>query len=134
MSDAESMVEEAIGFLQKTSSATGGSLFDHLTDIVSTVRSSSSPCDRNPLGIQILKERPHDALDVLEASYILKRFQRKGEDASLPEHLVPRCRLRILPEIASLQGEDHVRRMETYLKLLRYTAMTSDAGCDAFVS
>ena len=98
MADAESAVEKAVGFLQKTSSATGGSLFDHLSDIVSTVRSPSSPCARTPSAIQILKERPHEALDVLETSYILKRAQRRGEDAPVPEYAnaVPLRRLRIL--------------------------------------
>ena len=96
MADAESAVEEAVRFLQKTSSATGGSLFDHLSDIVSTVRSPSSPCARTPSAIQILKERPHDALDVLETSYILKRAQQRGEDAPVPGYAVPLRRLRIL--------------------------------------
>ncbi|KAK9832258.1 hypothetical protein WJX74_004503 [Apatococcus lobatus] len=59
----EGRVEESLAFLQKTSSKNGQSVFDHFVDVVQ----------------QILEERPNQAVDLLETSYLVKRSKGRSD-------------------------------------------------------
>ncbi|KAK9856818.1 hypothetical protein WJX84_000031 [Apatococcus fuscideae] len=59
----EGRVEDSLAFLQKTSSKNGQSVFDHFVDVVQ----------------QILEERPAQAVDLLETSYLVKRSKGRTD-------------------------------------------------------
>ncbi|KAK9828684.1 hypothetical protein WJX72_001516 [[Myrmecia] bisecta] len=64
----ENQLQEAVAFLQKTGSTGGNSVYEHLTKVV----------------WKILQERPADAVDLLETSYLAKQTNFEAKQPTAP--------------------------------------------------
>jgi radial spoke head protein 4A len=73
---ASDKAKEAIAFLQKTSDATGGTVYDHLASVVG----------------KILEERPAGAVDLLETTLLVKKtaFDSNATGTILPTNQNPK--------------------------------------------
>jgi hypothetical protein len=76
-------VAEALAFVQKVPTTEGGSLYEHLTHLVVKVcdhhayvcrkKASGARRSHELARLQVLEERPGDAVDVLETALLVKK-------------------------------------------------------------